>query len=142
MTTYEILKQLCEKEGTSIAALEKEMGYGNGYLARAKSLTSDRVYELARRFKVPMEYIMTGEVERVNEETQKLERKRTVLMEINNVNQQIMDCYKALTALQNRLDDLNRKYEAILTEESIPTVAELMPGKEISSNYWGKIGNE
>lgn len=124
MTTFEIIKSLCEKEGISIAALEKEMRYGNGYLARAKTLSSDRVYELSRRFNVPMEYIMTGEVERVNEESQKLERKMKVLTEINAVNARIMDLYKELSAAQARLDDLNRKYEAILTEESIPSAEE------------------
>lgn len=121
MTTFEIIKALCEKEGTSIAALEKELGYGNGYLSRAKSLSSDRVYEISRRFKVPMEYIMTGEVERVNEETQKLERKRKVLEEINALNMEIMELYKKINADQDRLDDLNRKYEAILTDEAIPS---------------------
>ena len=121
MTTFEIIKSLCDKEGTSIAALEKELGYGNGYLSRAKFLSSDRVYEISRRFKVPMEYIMTGEVERVNEETQKLERKRKVLEEINALNMEIMELYKKINAAQGRLDDLNRKYEAILTDESIPS---------------------
>lgn len=120
MTTFEIIKSLCDKENISIAALEKEMGYGNGYLARAKSLSSDRVYELSRRFHVPMEYLMTGEMERVNEETQKLERKRSVLMEINKTNQMILDLYKQLNAAQAHLDDLNRKYDAILTDEAIP----------------------
>lgn len=120
MTTFEIIKALCDKEGTSVAALEKELGYGNGYLSRAKSLSSDRVYEISRRFKVPMEYIMTGEVERVNEETQKLERKRKVLEEINALNMEIMELYKKINADQARLDDLNRKYEAILTDEAIP----------------------
>lgn len=119
MTTYEIIKQLCEKEGISIAGLEKEMGYGNGYFARTKAPTADRIFELSRRFHVPMEYLMTGEIERVNEETAKLERKRKVLMEINEQNQRIMDLYKELSDAQSRLDDLNRKYEAILTDEAI-----------------------
>ena len=121
MTTLDIIKELCAKEGITISALEKEMGYGNSSLAKSKSLSSERVYELARRFKVPMEYIMTGEVERVNEETQKLERKRKVLQEINDLNQEILDLYKKLNAAQARLDALNRKYEAILVEESIPS---------------------
>ena len=64
---------------------------------------------------------MTGEVERVNEETQKLERKRKVLEEINALNMEIMELYKKINADQARLDDLNRKYDAILTEESIPS---------------------
>lgn len=120
MTTYEIIQELCKKEGTSIAALEKEMGFGNGYIARSKkALTSDRLYDIARRFKVPMEYLMTGEMERVDEETSKLERKRKVLMEINEQNKKIIELYKELAVAQARLDELNLKYEAILTDESI-----------------------
>lgn len=120
MTTLDIIKELCAKEGITLSALEKEMGYGNSALTKSKSLSSERVYELSRRFKVPMEYIMTGEVERVNEETQKLERKKQVLEEINALNMEIMELYKKINAAQARLDDLNRKYEAILTDESIP----------------------
>lgn len=120
MTTYDIIKDLCEKEGISIAALEKEMGFSNGYIARTKkALTSDRLYDIARRFNVPMEYLMTGEMERVDAETAKLERKRLVLMEINEQNRKIVELYKELAAAQSRLDDLNRKYEAILVDESI-----------------------
>ena len=63
---------------------------------------------------------MTGEIERVNAETQKLEQKRKVLEEINEINQHILDLYKDLNASQARLDALNKKYEAILTAESIP----------------------
>lgn len=120
MTTLDIIKELCAKEGITVSALEKEMGYGNSALTKSKSLSSERVYELAKRFRVPMEYIMTGEVERVNEETQKLERKRSVLIEINKTNQLIMDLYKQLNVAQAHLDDLNRKYDAILTDEAIP----------------------
>jgi len=120
MTTLDIIKELCAREGITVSALEKEMGYGNSALTKSKSLSSERVYELAKRFHVPMEYIMTGEVERVNEETQKLERKRSVLIEINKTNQLIMDLYKQLNAAQAHLDDLNRKYDAILTDEAIP----------------------
>lgn len=121
MTTLEIIKELCERDGITVSGLEKELGYSNGSLTKSKSISSERIYEISRKFRVPMEYLMTGELERVNEETQKLERKRAVLMEINDVNQKIMECYKELNTLQNRLDDLNRKYEAILTDESIPS---------------------
>lgn len=120
MTTLEIIKDLCDKYGITLSGLEKEMGYSNGSLSKSKSLSSERVYELSRKFQVPMEYLMTGEIERVNAETQKLEQKRKVLEEINEINQHILDLYKDLNASQARLDALNKKYEAILTAESIP----------------------
>lgn len=61
MTTIEVIKMLCEREGISIAALEKEMGYGNGSLAKAKKIPADRIQELSKRFGCTMEYLMSGE---------------------------------------------------------------------------------
>jgi hypothetical protein len=61
MTTLEIIKELCEKEGIKISILEKEMGYGNGSLSKANKFPADRILDLSRRFNVPMEYLMTGE---------------------------------------------------------------------------------
>ncbi|WMI80951.1 transcriptional regulator [Anaerotignum sp. MB30-C6] len=61
MTSLEIIKNLCEKEGINISALEKEMGYSNGSLAKSKSIKAERLMEIAARFGVNMEYLMTGE---------------------------------------------------------------------------------
>lgn len=60
MTTLENIKSLCLKEGITISSLEKEMGYSNGSLSKAKSIPSDRILELSKRFGVTMEYLMTG----------------------------------------------------------------------------------
>lgn len=65
MTSLEIIKELCDKRGISVSALEKELSYGNGSLAKAKKLPADRVLEISKYFDVPMEYIMTGENESV-----------------------------------------------------------------------------
>ena len=119
MTTIDIIRQLCDRDGISISGLEKTLGFGNGSLAKSKSLSSERVYEISRYFNVPMEYLMTGEIERVNEETKKLEQKKQILEEINQLNQYILNLYKEINVSQARLDDLNKKYEAILTAESI-----------------------
>lgn len=63
METLDIIKILCEKEGIKIASLEKEMGYGNGSLSKAKKIPAERVYELSKRFKVSMEYLTKGDEE-------------------------------------------------------------------------------
>lgn len=60
MSTLDIIRELCVKGGTSIKSLEKELGYSNGSLAKAKVIPSDRVLEIANYFNVSMEYIMTG----------------------------------------------------------------------------------
>lgn len=61
MTTLEIIKELCEKEGIKISTIEKEMGYGNGSLSKAKKIPADRILELSERFNVSMEYLMGKE---------------------------------------------------------------------------------
>jgi len=61
MTSLEVIKDLCDKNGITISALEKELSYGNGSLAKAKKLPADRVLEISKYFDVPMEYIMTGD---------------------------------------------------------------------------------
>lgn len=61
MDTIDIIKNLCKSKGISLKALEKELGYSNGSLAKAKVIPSDRILELSKYFNVSMEYLMTGE---------------------------------------------------------------------------------
>lgn len=61
MNTLDTIRKLCTERGVSIKSLEKELGYSNGSLAKAKVIPSDRVMEIAQYFGVSMEYLMTGE---------------------------------------------------------------------------------
>ena len=63
MNTIDIIKDLCKSKGTSLKALEKELGYSNGSLSKAKVIPSDRILELSKYFHVSMEYLMTGKEE-------------------------------------------------------------------------------
>lgn len=56
MTTTEIIKELCKKNGTSISALEQKLGYGNGSLSKAKSIPFERITDIAEYFNVSTEY--------------------------------------------------------------------------------------
>lgn len=56
MTTTEIIKELCKKNGTSISALEQKLGYGNGSLSKAKNIPFDRIVDIADYFNVSTEY--------------------------------------------------------------------------------------
>lgn len=60
MDVLTTIKQLCATKGTNISNLEKELGYGNGSLSKAKKIPSDRILDIAKYFNVSMEYIMTG----------------------------------------------------------------------------------
>lgn len=61
MNTFDVIKTLCKNQGISVSSLERDLGYGNGSLAKAKVIPSDRIYEIAKYFNVRMEYLM-GEV--------------------------------------------------------------------------------
>lgn len=76
MNTIDVIKSLCKKHGISVSSLEKDLGYGNGSLAKAKVIPSDRIYEIAKYFAVSMEFLM-GEEENertyyFNEETREM----------------------------------------------------------------------
>lgn len=37
MTTYDIISDLCKQRGIAITALEKELGFGRGYIGKFKT---------------------------------------------------------------------------------------------------------
>ena len=60
MKIIERISKLCKDNGTTVTNLEKELGYSNGSLAKAKDIPSSRILEISKRFKVSMDWIMTG----------------------------------------------------------------------------------
>ena len=61
MEVLDIIKQLCKEKNLSISQLESELDFGNGSIAKSKgNMSADRMYQIAKYFKVPMEYLMTG----------------------------------------------------------------------------------
>ena len=67
MTLLERIKKLCkEKKSISITALEQELGYSNGSLAKAKDIPSSRIMEIAQFLGVSTDYLMTGEEPKVD----------------------------------------------------------------------------
>jgi len=61
MDTIERVLKLCNERGVSIARLERECGFGNGYLGKKKgSFPIDRLQKIADYFDVPLEYLVSG----------------------------------------------------------------------------------
>lgn len=58
MSTAEIIRDLCKKNGVSITSLEQTLGFGNGSILKSKVMASDRLADVARFFNVSMEYLM------------------------------------------------------------------------------------
>lgn len=60
MEVIDRISSLCKERGMSVSALEKELEFSNGSLAKAKDIPSSRILEISEYFKVPMNWIMTG----------------------------------------------------------------------------------
>lgn len=63
MNSVDRVLELCKKNGISVARLERECGFGNGYLKRLKSgmLPADRAQKIADFFGVSMNWLILGE---------------------------------------------------------------------------------
>lgn len=58
MTTFDIIKDLCEKKGISIRKLEQDLGFGNGSIAKTnQKIQADRLRDIADYFGVSMDYL-------------------------------------------------------------------------------------
>lgn len=59
---YEKIKGLTEKNGISIAALEKKLGIGNGTIRKWNEVspTLENISKVARYFGVSIEYFLEG----------------------------------------------------------------------------------
>lgn len=64
MDCYDRIKELCDKNGIAVTALETQLGFGRGSIGKmrtAKSVSADRVKKIAEYFGVSAEYLLTGE---------------------------------------------------------------------------------
>ena len=60
MDFYEKLKKICNEHGTTVSALEKNLGFSNASLSKGTP-RADRLYKIAEYFDLPMEYFLSDE---------------------------------------------------------------------------------
>ena len=63
MGIVERVRSLAEKNGHTIASVERELGFGQGSIRNWNKAapSADKLYKVAKLFNVSMEYILTGE---------------------------------------------------------------------------------
>jgi lambda repressor-like predicted transcriptional regulator len=61
MTTFEYLKELCERKGISIHKLEMELGFSNGSLSKANTIPLKRAALIADYFGITIEQVWNKE---------------------------------------------------------------------------------
>lgn len=71
MNSVDIVKKLCRENGISVAKLERELGFANGYIRGLKKgvFPSDRLEKIAKFFDVPLEYLYGNSDVRLDEDT-------------------------------------------------------------------------
>lgn len=63
MLTYEVIQCLCIKNNIAVTALEKKLGFGRGSIGKMRngSTSVKRLQQIADYFGVSIDYLMTGE---------------------------------------------------------------------------------
>ncbi len=87
MSTYEVIKQLCDEHGIALTALEKELGFGRGSLGKLKSggTSAKRLQKIADYFGVSINYLMNGET------TEKINNTSQLAKDMENIRQKLMN---------------------------------------------------
>lgn len=115
MEVLDIIKQLCKEHELSIAQLESELDFGNGSIAKSKgNMSADRMYQIAKYFKVPMEYLMTGKtIQEADDEVAIIRQQQSILLEISKVNEKLSEAYKTLDKCKDDLVRLKADYNKL-----------------------------
>lgn len=92
MSTYEIIKQLCDEHGIALTALEKELGFGRGSLGKLKSggTSAKRLQKIADYFGVPINYLMSGEASVKISNLLSTKDERDIAKDMENIRQKLM----------------------------------------------------
>ena len=123
METIDIIKKLCADKGISIAQLESDLGYGNGSIAKSKTMLADRMYQISQYFNVSMEYLITGKtLTETDSEISILRQQQSVLMEINKISGTITDYYRKIDDCKAKLSSLQQDYMKLEAQKRIKTV--------------------
>lgn len=68
MTLRERIRELCNKNNISMNQLEKELGFGKGYLSKLDKSkpNASKLQSIADYFHVSLDYLISGEMEKEN----------------------------------------------------------------------------
>jgi len=72
MGAMENLKKYCEEHRIPLSRIERDLGYSNSSLVKAKSLKDDRIVEICEYLGIPTDYLLKGAGYYENDETAKI----------------------------------------------------------------------
>jgi len=93
MNSVDLIKKICKERKIPISHLERDLGYGNGYISQLRKGTvpSDRAVEIANYLNIDLQYLLSGG-EDINENKNTLTRKDTRDIEkiLNETKEQLL----------------------------------------------------
>lgn len=93
MNSVDLIKKICKERKIPISHLERDLGYGNGYISQLRKGTvpSDRAVEIANYLNIDLQYLLSGG-EDINENKNILTRKDTRDIEkiLNETKEQLL----------------------------------------------------
>ena len=109
---YERIKMLCKQNSTNITALERELGFAQGYICKWENHepSYERVKMIADRFHVSVEYIKNGEDVKWNPKEQTMdytislsEEEQDLLMEYRKADDTQKEMIRRILAYSDKM---------------------------------------
>lgn len=72
MSAGDNLRKYCEKHHIPISRIEKDLGFSNGSLAKAKTIKDDRIVRICDYLNIPTDYLLRGSGYYENPKTAKI----------------------------------------------------------------------
>jgi transcriptional regulator with XRE-family HTH domain len=100
MNTVERVKQICKERKIPISKLEKDLGFGNGYIGQLKkgTIPDDRLVAIANYLDVSVEYLLYGDEKKVSGTSGSIASKITLDKELTDA----LKIYFTLTDKQKK----------------------------------------
>lgn len=106
MNSVEKVKALCKQKNIPISRLERELGFGNGYIGQLRkgSFPDDRLFAIAKYLDVSFEYLMgeTSQKKPAQESAELTEEQIRAIEKIKNMPPE--ELAKKMAALEAVLD--------------------------------------
>lgn len=88
MNSVDLIKSICKERKIPISRLERDLGYGNGYIGQLRkgTIPSDRGLEIANYLNIDLQYLLSGGEEMgETEDTLTLKDNRDITKDLKNI---------------------------------------------------------
>ena len=125
MTTLESIRQLCEERGITITKLERDLGYSQSSLSRAKAIPSDRILDIAEYFHVSTDRVIKGDDDGIalampsGTEIDYYKARDRIGRMLNEEKDRLMELTVEIDAVQFRISKLKKEYDDLLADEDL-----------------------